>query len=370
MSWPVDNWAGADWSAAAAIGSLWRAVNERAQALSPLEGTLLTPAAGDDVQYGGGLAPGAPGVGRSFSLRVLQQRVEDLCPHYVWSHDGGAERSSGHFDGTAGTFPRYGGLGDLFQAAGLPWPSWRAYTVHPAEGGTPEYRPLRAGDAAGGPSDLVGPWLFEDLQAALNVMAWTEVRMQEQRPGGPLADWHSADNNAADTCSTTNYHLEWDGARMEVNTMEPANLHADSLPPRMFTHGYLRDNARYEAQKFASRHEGRIRNLWAGDGAGRRIDWYVLTGPLPFTGSDMVYDPQGQHALAYRWTCWNGDDAALPSTTVTSSTPFGDRDSVPQWCANPTVNPIPPGGRHTFAGFDVPLDGLRAIVRWRFRYGP
>ena len=44
----------------------------------------------------------------------------------------------------------------------------RRYTSHPDDGGTVEYGAMQAGD-------IIGPWIFEDIQKALNVLIWTRA---------------------------------------------------------------------------------------------------------------------------------------------------------------------------------------------------
>ncbi|OQY26088.1 MAG: hypothetical protein B6244_14310 [Candidatus Cloacimonetes bacterium 4572_55] len=58
----------------------------------------------------------------------------------------------------------YDSMAHVMQVAGLPYSNFRAYTTHPNEGGSPEYRMARKGD-------ITGIWLWEDLQAMMSVLS-------------------------------------------------------------------------------------------------------------------------------------------------------------------------------------------------------
>jgi len=181
MGWPLWDWTNADWAATGVVNSFVNAVRERHKALynGAEPPGISTVAAGDDVQ--------------AASLwRALQQWVEDHYDQFVVSHTGGTAKSPGCYNGEA-DIPTYGSLDDVFSAAGLSTTAWRAYTTHPDDGGTSHNRKIQAGD-------IIGPWLFEDLQAVLNVLVWTtpsaswdnKGEMNERSGFGQDSDYNTA----------------------------------------------------------------------------------------------------------------------------------------------------------------------------------
>ena len=141
-----------DWAAASFLNEIHQGVIERYDAVFGYEESLgdtigAEIAAGNDVQA-------------AALFEAWQDAIEEMAVLFVdHTHNGG--------DFTGEENPTRFDLETFAAAAGLTYPGlWRAYTVHPDDDGEPAYRQIQAGD-------IIGPWLFEDLQAALTALKWT-----------------------------------------------------------------------------------------------------------------------------------------------------------------------------------------------------
>ncbi|MHB1158243.1 MAG: hypothetical protein ACYC26_15570 [Phycisphaerales bacterium] len=111
------------------------------------------------------------GPGWSYGITMLQGTVLKLLT-YGWfvKHLDNNGQPISDLDGSANGL-MYLNHWNLANAApiftGLPEAtSFRRYRVHPSEGGQPLFGGITAGD-------IVGPWIFEDLQRAINLLVWT-----------------------------------------------------------------------------------------------------------------------------------------------------------------------------------------------------
>ena len=138
-----------DWASAAFLNEIVAGIRERQGACG--QGLLPLVSAGDDVQSAGFI------YSLQFSIATL------------WNN--GGDRYINKDAGSGGDFSDIGGLPywsdvTLFPAAIVGGgTNWRRYTVHPDDGGTAAYGPCVAGD-------IIGPWLFEDMQAVLKKLLW------------------------------------------------------------------------------------------------------------------------------------------------------------------------------------------------------
>jgi len=199
--WSVTDWStNPDWASASLLNEFVDAVNERKIAVGQ-GGPLSTVQVGDDVQAAGGV------------LGQVQDAIEGMLGSFVVSHDNGTKRQLNFWRNEGGPEPHtdtYTSVGHLLQAMGVTGSmGWRRYRDAPeSEGGTLETGPFQVGD-------IIGPWLFDDLQTALNGLIWTGAVPgienltnfgEGARQEGWLAaiaqadaDWDSGDNEHSDT---------------------------------------------------------------------------------------------------------------------------------------------------------------------------
>jgi len=148
-----------DWSAASEIVLIYLAVAERQRALA-VGSWWKQPILGADVQYGGTNTPPlttdwppATSTG-TFSMRAVQDWIETNCTSFV----------------------RYEAAGEYDGASDIPYYTWSTLKAD-ALSGNEWTRKLP--DGAGGtttttgkqvPGDYIGPWLFNEAKAALNML--------------------------------------------------------------------------------------------------------------------------------------------------------------------------------------------------------
>ncbi len=150
--WAVD-WStevDGDWTLVANVTDFQKAFNERDQALTGTDKYSPLVIAGDDIQA------------RSL-WKGMQSTVAGWGIKFAISHDNGTPRAAEYYDG-APEISVYG-LAEIFSAAGLAHSNWRRYTTHPDDGGSDLGGEMQVGD-------IIGPWVFEDIQATLNVLVW------------------------------------------------------------------------------------------------------------------------------------------------------------------------------------------------------
>lgn len=143
---------GMDLQAASFLAEYVDAVNERAAIVQPIY-IHPEPDEGQNLQEG-------PTTDCSWSH--LQQTVENLAPYFLNSHD----YPTG-FDGLADCVAYT--LSTWKAAAGLP-NGWRRATTWPTDWTDYDDPAFSYGRAQYG--DILGPWLFADLQAGINQLVW------------------------------------------------------------------------------------------------------------------------------------------------------------------------------------------------------
>lgn len=164
-----------DWSAIAFARQFREALNERIafsdSGVSPDAfpyGQATVPVVGSDLQWSGTNSEG-DAVG---SWALTQQRIEDLAPFYlVASHPLktlGSSTPRDYANYTAflvGEMANFYTIESMFLEAGLTADGWRRTTVHPSD---PAFVDFEYGQMQ--PGDIIGPWIFNDLQATLGVL--------------------------------------------------------------------------------------------------------------------------------------------------------------------------------------------------------
>ena len=314
MTWTITNWANADWSAAAILNEFINAINERASAAGGGVSSAAAVAVGDDVQ-------------RVEFFRNLQTWIESYLGAFVVSHVAGVPRSSGCFDNTA-SIDSYANLAAVFSAAGLEYSNWRRYTTHPDEGGGVAYGQMQAGD-------IIGPWIFEDLQKCLNVLVWTKI-------GCDITGGDSYEGRGSDT--------DWATAKAIAEAAWART--GDGNWPHTYSTAWTFGSKYYAV---LSRRTGHFSaSVW--NGVNRSADFYIkATKPT-------VFDAYGDDVIEDKWSFWLADEPANEETTIVSSSQFGDASVMPNnpWCDKP-----PPENTR---GWDS-SGGMWMVLRWNVAGG-
>ncbi len=328
MGWSVTNWAtNPDWASAALLNEFVDAVNERITALC-IGTPVAAVVAGDDVQKVGAAPLGPPG-----PIRACQEAVEAMFTYFVRSHDAGVKRSLDHWDGGAAAVGEgYGDFITLFAAAGLSTTHWRRYVDAPAsEGGTP----LTGLQAIG---DIIGPWLFEDLQKILNVLIWLTGCEAASGENGLLYYGQGLEASWADAKAAA--EAAW--ADTEWGSTSSSALAGGQYP--------VYPGPKYGATIF--RYAQKMKVL---DGADtsmvRRVAWYAKTT------AGGVWDANGDDVQENLWSNWLTENYAIGVDAVTTVT-LGAFMTKPTWCADPLV----PGG--TGRGYLASSPYRANIISW------
>lgn len=302
MAWTITNWANADWSDVDILNEFVDAINERDSARGGAGNLASTISAGDDAQ--------AVGNSPVFeNMRAWQVAIESMYnTYFIVSHDAGTPRGAGYWDNKAAIL-KYASLTELFSAAGLsPQTGWRRYTTHPDETGSVAYGQIVAGD-------IIGPWIFEDLQKVLNVLVHTD-------------SVDSASLINGDTYSTgTGDDFDWETAKTEAEGNWARSGDVDEFYAHSRAEWIGSPSFIYQVRMDRSSGEVQLTGVW--NDVTRDVDWY-------FRGAKYVtWDAQGDDVIEDKYSLWLTDAPATNSTTVVSSTEIGDASVMPDWCAQP-----------------------------------
>jgi hypothetical protein len=165
----------ADWSALAFIrDEIVQSLNERWNATVGFDwNPLLSPTEGDDVQSAG-------------FINSLFFIIEDIMNTLTWIGNWVDHEAAPNKDGPVRmTYERFIEISGLYDNSGTI--GWRRTTVHPTD---PSFTAFEYGQMQGG--DIIGPWIFEDLQKACAALKWTLVGVME----GPSDGWRGFEGNA------------------------------------------------------------------------------------------------------------------------------------------------------------------------------
>lgn len=338
MAWNCTSWANADWSAIANVTDFQKAVNERQKALTGADAIGTLKAVGDDVQD-------------HAWIEELQQWVEDHCGvfNFVVSHIAGAPRSSGCFEGET-VAPFYMTLAEVFSAAGLGTATWRAYVTHPDDAGVDQERKIA-------PGDIIGPWLFEDLQAVLNVMVWTRAQATAHADGVDNYQWESQALGPGGWAAYKGWVeamwvvgagiLQTDVAFFAANSFgEWENIPTGNPPPYDFEQWWRADLIRS-----CGKPSTEVYNY-----AKSEMDFYAL----PVAASVGTWDDYGdtwmtagEGVFSFLETVANGDGDGTPAQVTLLGAWIGSLD-IPNdpWCDDPQpVGAPPPYGAASNRGY-------------------
>jgi hypothetical protein len=347
MAWSItgNGWADADWSAVATVNQFISAVNERWLAAG-LSAALVIPAvvAGDDVQ-------------RGELWRTLQERVAALCAYFVQSHAAnGTAYADDHYEGLAAsdasTFLPVWNSADAWQAAGLYVDAgtygFRRATTAPTDWTSNTDPAYSRGYVQWG--DIIGPWIFRDLQAMLNLLVWTQT-LQNTSPGehklGVAPDQLNQDWAAAKAIAEADYDACTPISGGGVGDADVA----------AYTRGYTHQDVTYEAEMWRGRSQHRV-DLPAH--CKRTIDWYCLGLPINYVTDPprSFFDANGDAVQNGQWHCWSSETPGTPAATETSTAWLGAL-ARPAWCDLPVGGTLYLGYRAWFA----------ALIRWNIAGG-
>ena len=333
MAWSVTDWTTKPaWNPASLLNQFVGSVNERKSAI--VQGAPFATVVHADI------------VQAATFFTAFQQWIEANRGSFVVSHDGvlgeSIPRAGGHYDGwdllTNGEIPKYANLAAVFDAAGLEHSGWRRYTTHPDEAGVVAYGQMQAGD-------IIGPWIFEDIQKCLNVLVWTRPTISSREE---LVEYRG------DGASGVSYAAARAAAEAAWTSI------ADS--GRYYTQSYQRfPSGVYTARLERVEFKCAAVNVW--NGCTRHADWYILPTVPIYVGGTRILDSYGDFEHEHdRWySLWSRDEPVTNATTIVSAAKIGDAATMPN---NPWSDA--PGSR----GWDhiQPWWGA-VIVRWNVAGG-
>jgi len=343
MPWTITNWANADWSDIAIQNEFVDAFNERKFAsldYIPLPAIV----AGDDVQ--------ARGYIYSYQFWLANSQSHPGIA-FVVSHIHGDPRPAGVYD-NAEEIPFYTSIADIFSAAGKDYSHFRRYTTHPDEGGQVAYGYFQIGD-------IIGPWIWEDIQACLHVMVWTGDPVQGRTIGfqdivskngwGRAFGDGTAVWNAAKAAAEADYQVR--GYYRYPLAASKGSRYYDS-PGRY----------RYEAQM--ERVEARCNMTGVWNGCTRHADWYIRSEK--YIGCD--WQTYGDDVIEGRLSLFSQDEPATNAETLVSGMKISDAATMPNnpWCDEPTAELPLPGLGWYRPSFDDERN-VRIVIRWNVEGG-
>jgi len=354
MGWNRD-WSsasGVPWITLTDVNDFIKAANERQGAINGQTDLYVEKSVGD-MATGHCRASG----GHNW-IRDLQGFVQAQHNFFVVSHDAGVRRDPGHWEGGAAP-PHddcYGSLAEVFAAAGFPHSNWRRYTVHPAEGGGVQYGVAQEGD-------VLGPWLLEDIQAALNVLVWRGTTTRGTRP---QQDWEGAEwSNEGETNAYQgdgDPKATWPLAKADAEAKWGPWYQADDEPPQCHSTGspWYSDYVAYLERYYAY--------LATGEYLGDRacgVDFFAHASKPP--DAHMSWDANGDDVLEDAYSLWHSQTEPAGASgwrEIVSSAALGGT-ARPNW---PGIPEPPPGGishGYKVSGWIIPdIPSGAALLRY------
>jgi hypothetical protein len=320
---------------AAIYDELIEAHNERALVVGA--GVLPLPVVGDIANDGDWWA-------------TLQERVEAMVPNFV-----------NHLitlNGEPLPIPMFT-LATWRAAAGLHADGFSAYTIHPDDAGVAEHRIGEAGD-------ILGTWLFQEIQAGLKILRKTNPSVgfdpitDTYNEGGPdpFGPADTPTEAAAKTGALTEYNGLTNIASLDISPYVYARL--AWFPPD--------PDPSYEYWTARLRRIGGQYVQWAvaAGSPARDLDFYVVAGLDTPDGTILEFDDNGDLPVDYTINTlylWLAD-VNVDGDSGQSSVPFGSLDP-PNWPSTPTA-PYPDPGHLTSSGYGVTDPYM--IATWDFEY--
>jgi len=334
MAWSVTDWTTKPiWQYATLVNEFASAISERRSARDG-GGAFTVISAGDIIQPFFHLF--------KYILWTMQMEIEDLITDwlgggnlgFVKSHAGGESLGAGWYDGRS-SIPVYASLAEAFTAAGLDYTNWRRYTTHPNDGGVVAYGPIDH-------NDIIGPWIFEDMQKILNVLVWT---------GRTTVSYVSGDAYDGEGL----VEGSWEAAKDTAGTFYART--GDGSTPRAQSRGMIESlplgGFSYSAWLEHDDGFGQVEEVW--NGVTRHGDWYVKAVKY------FVWDDYGDDVIEDMYSLWSQDEPATDAATIVSATKLGNASIKPTdlWCAEPT-GPLYPA--FTYRGWQRSVSAV--VLRW------
>ena len=326
MAWPITDWSGnPDWAAIANVSAFVEAINERLIVYG--NEPLPTKTVDDDVQAAAWFAS-------------MQTAIENMYHSFVVFHP------PGHYDNSAFPDPTYyGGLEDLyanlaalFSAAGLSTSTWRAYTTHPDDAGADQARGIEAGD-------IIGPWLFEDLQKVLKVMVLTLPPTK----GGVSQEIKAGSGDGT-----------WAEATGEAEAAFAAYTPISGYPAQAYSRAYRYNGDPATYLVYIQR--GREKYSFSGipTAFAHSVECYARA-IIPWGYDPAAFDANGDDVIEDKWSLF---DTISPSTDASVETSWlGSIAGPPTWCS------APPEDADNLLGWALSPSCFSAIIRWNVAGG-
>jgi len=340
-------WTPLDWASADFLNEYVDAVNERLLAIRLGGQCLDAVQPGDDVQLTA-TYPNYPewpqdesGIIWELQRAVIAHWVEDqdisLLKFFARSHEADTSKRSLAFWHTSAEayIPDYYPTDDAARiAAGLPSPLFRRYRDKPpSEGGTLEAPGLIQ------PGDIIGPWIFEDLQKILNVLIWTsecDYRPFIEGAGERWYGWQGSANQSYET---------WVEAKSVASGDFKYIAWASTI--YAYTRGYQPTNW-YQAEM--ARGERKMWAIHSPTSMAREVAWYNHASAYG------DFNNNGDPVLDGLWSRWLTEQYAVTVPAITSVF-LGQASSPPVWCEKPPAQYVT-----TMRGYGV--TDISNVISW------
>lgn len=338
MGWNTTAWQNSDWSIAVIVTNapdFWNALNERKLILGAAAEHV--PIKSADVHAATAGAPAS--TSGTFSWAYLQAWIASNCTSFVQSHaTTGAALASDFYEGkTAITMWTATNLYKSIYANEASTGFRRATTL-PAN--WMDFTDPAYSYGIMQPGDIIGPWVFLDLQRAFNRLIWTKATFTWDLTG--------ADGKYGRNLVNTSYADAMAGL---AAAWPVTDYTGDSVPCGVYYGENGWSAGWYDALARTIEATGSM-SLYAG--ITRDIDW--MTKCVPYNAG--TWDDNGHDVANGTWKTWHtdaGDTDATPTSAM-----LGDKLTLPDAAA-------PGAGSYEWRGWLV--SEYAALVRWNVASG-
>lgn len=320
MGWtPITS--GVDWQAASFVNEYIAALNERKTVIGQSENLVAEVAAGDDISAA--TFWGEPYLGFGIGL---QSQILAIAPFNFVD-------PSTASDLTGLTTAAFWTASTFKQAIAGNIGGFRRYTTHPDDGGSVGYGIMQQGD-------IIGPWIFEDLQSALNKMVWKLGAGSWVNSTSWITPTKTASTLAAAQASALASH--------------PENTSTGTFSPQSYAF-VGRNGSSYSASLISRSADVRV-SLYNGDDPSTKyaceVDWNINIIPateFSAGGESWITGPSVYSLLD------TSSHAAGP--TSLDSIQVGDHAYIMSW-------PALPGGDPAASSRGLEGDAPLTVIRW------
>ena len=325
-----------EWQPASFVNEFQGAVLERSLAAGGLTTSEWADiSAGDNIQ---GAEVSTPTQDRGW--KKMQERLETMAsPNvvlqtgFIVSHDAnGASLGAGYYDERA--VVRWT-LSAWRTASGIP-SGFRRATTLPAD--WTDYNDAAFSYGLMQVGDIIGPWIFQDLQDGLNTLVWTDVKSPTWSREG-----ENNEKDGSDTGAT------WAATKTATETAYDGDTSTSGAAPYAATEGVF----------FNPNYGARMRRAYSYLTASvphhveRDVEFYNYAEEL--VGADSSdFNANGDTVAEDTWKLWLTDSPANAAVAVVSSSVLGSL-TRPVWCDQPN-------GGSTARSYGITDE--RLIVRW------